>query len=377
MFDDSSDENESEYSFVHPYGDKRCNIKSHTILDRLATNLKDVQHFGHAVRIHIDHTIKQIIEEDYVSDSSNDGISKSKTINSMFDKATGCAENLRYVAGEIGDCGVALATNEENSYDDRKLRRRQKIPSPIKVPYEKKVSDARVHDGFLTDDFTDSDEYYSDEDSSSGSESSSSYSSSSDEDTKRHLSHAKLRRKKQQFLQRRALERAAAESDDSDEEESFDSNNRAPSQAKGRSYLTIHHSQEMRPKNDSGASKCSLAPSDSELEAETSTNTASDGIYPPNDTSACLRRLQWESKDAMIVVSGDQVRDFLTSSHIGPVITRLECSPFSEVFQLGDVIIRVNGMDVSTMEGEFVSEMLMKSEGKSIRVTYLRKAMLV
>jgi C-terminal processing protease CtpA/Prc len=79
----------------------------------------------------------------------------------------------------------------------------------------------------------------------------------------------------------------------------------------------------------------------------------------------------------MIVVSGDQVRDFLTSSHIGPVITRLECSPFSEVFQLGDVIIRVNGMDVSTMEGEFVSEMLMKSEGKSIRVTYLRKAMLV
>jgi C-terminal processing protease CtpA/Prc len=45
--------------------------------------------------------------------------------------------------------------------------------------------------------------------------------------------------------------------------------------------------------------------------------------------------------------------------------------------QLGDVIIRLNGEDVSTLEGEFVSELLMRFEGRSIRVTYLRKTMLV
>eukprot|EP00956_Cyclotella_meneghiniana_P037847 scaffold145394_cov40-Cyclotella_meneghiniana.AAC.1 len=45
MFDD---EEESEYSFVHPYGDKRVNIKRNGVLDRLSNNLKDVTHFGQA-----------------------------------------------------------------------------------------------------------------------------------------------------------------------------------------------------------------------------------------------------------------------------------------------------------------------------------------
>jgi S1-C subfamily serine protease len=108
------------------------------------------------------------------------------------------------------------------------------------------------------------------------------------------------------------------------------------------------------------------------------TSTDPDVVIDVTDSKPIhLKPLKWESKEAIIRVSNDQASDFLTSSHIGPVITKLNCSTLSEVLQLGDVIIRLNGEDVSSFEGEFVSELLTKLEGRNIRVTYLRKTMLV
>ena len=391
MYDGSGDEDESEYSFVHPYGEKRCHIRRTTMIDRIATNLKDVQHFGNAVRQHVDRKINQLIEEDYESDSSKEGISKSRTINFMFDKATGCAANLRSVAGEIGEvnpCGgvVAASGDDSQSEHDRRPRNnvKSKIPSPVKIVH-KKASKAVIHNGFLTDDITDSDaEFYSDEDSLSGSGSSwassdeSSYESSY-ESMRRATFKAELQRKKQQFIRRRALERAAAESD-SEDEESMDERVCHPMIDNNASQSFLHL-KESRPKYYKSASFSDSHPESFgsidavEVNTGTSNLNGSDDIGINN--SPTLKQLNWKSEDATVVI-GDLPLDFLTSSHIGPVMTKLTRSTLDEVLQLGDVIIRINGeLDCSTLDAQFVAEILVKCKGKSIRLTYLRKTMTV
>lgn len=387
IFDDSGDEEESEYSFVHPYGDKKCRVKHRSMLDCLAINLNDAKLFGHAVRLHAEHKVLKLLEEDYESDSSNERISKSKTINFMFDQATGCAATLHNVAGELSDinlCSGALATAGADSHDNEEHQRKNKIPSPIKVVREKKASQVESWSGVLKDDLTDtSDEFYSsDEDSISGSESSFSYSSdeSSYDSERRSYTNAKLRRMKKKFLQRRALERAAAESD-SDNDDSTDGDDGTMRHMKSNektayklrpSKSNILHAREMRPHRD--VESITVSPEIS----PGATSTDSDVVIDVSDSKPItLKQLQWESNVTTILVSNDQAPDFLTSSHIGPVITKLNCSALSEVLQLGDVIIRLNGEDVSSFEGEFVSELFTKLEGRRVRVTYLRKTMLV
>lgn len=388
MFDDSGDEEGSEYSFVHPYGDKKCHVKHRSMLDRLATNLNDAKLFGHAVRLHAEHKVLKLLEEDYESDSSNERISKSKTINFMFDQATGCAATLHNVAGELSEinlCAGALASSGADSYDSKEHQCKIKVQSPVKVVREKKASQVESWSGVLKDDLTDtSDEFYSsDEDSFSGSESRFSYSSdeSSYDSERRSYTNAKLRRMKKKFLQRRALERAAAEESDSDTDESTDGDDGNLQHTKSNektvrklkpSKSNILHSCEMRPHRD--VESITVSPEISPR----ATSTDPDVVIDVTDSKPIhLKPLKWESKEATIRVSNDQASDFLTSSHIGPVITKLNCSTLSEVLQLGDVIIRLNGEDVSSFEGEFVSELLTKLEGRNIRVTYLRKTMLV
>ena len=65
--------------------------------------------------------------------------------------------------------------------------------------------------------------------------------------------------------------------------------------------------------------------------------------------------------------------NFLESSHLGPKVvstqwTRTEASSL----QLGDVIIRLNGEDVSNLEADTVSQMMIRMDDCRI-VTYLRK----
>jgi peroxiredoxin len=394
MYDDSGDEDESEYSFVNPYGDKRCHVKSRTIFDRLATNLNDVKLFGNAVRLHAEHKVMKLIEEDYESDSSNERISKSKTVNFMFDKATGCATSIRTLAEDVGDVADMNLCNGNGAFatgasSSEQQQRQNKVPSPIKVIRKKKESEVERWEGVLKDDLTvTSDEYYSDEDSFSGSESSwsSQYSISSSESDRRSMSKAELRRKKNKFIQRRALERVAAGSD-SDDSSFYEYRGGADLHKKANTMLpqkNVLHKHEMRPQRGRTLLRgytLSTEPSSGSDEAEMSpatTSSNSDVIDVSKDAPIALKhQLHWESKEATFVVSNDQSPDFLTSSHIGPVITKLNTSPLSKVLQLGDVIIRLNGEDVSTLEAEVVSELLMKFEGRSIRVTYLRKTMLV
>ena len=369
MFDD---EEESEYSFVHPYGDKRVNIKRNGVLDRLSNNLKDVTHFGQAVRLHLDQEVKKritrAIEEDYESDSSNERISKSKTINYIIDKATVCAGNIRTVAGEINEinpCGDgALLAAGGDSYDDSKPQQRQKTTTVRK----KKASEAGTHDGIILGYLSDSDE-----ESFQGSESTWSYSSSSissssyssyESNPRSYTS--KLRPKKQQFIQRHGAEKSGNKS-------------RVTDKSFGDGIQQLH-TQEMRP---------SLLVSNPKHQSFVPERNATDGAAPEtspttvdsnvidvsNGLPITLNQLSWESKETTIVMGSDQARDFLTTSHIGPVLTKITSS--LENLQLGDVIVRFNGEDVSTLEGEILSDLLIRCKGKRIRITYLRKTMLV
>ncbi|KAL3801377.1 hypothetical protein HJC23_006987 [Cyclotella cryptica] len=425
MYDDSDDENESEYSFVHPYGTKRCDVKSRTILDSLESHIKDIQMFGHAVTLHANHKIQKFLEDDYESDDSNDRISKSKTLNSIVEKAAGCAANLRTVADEIGEsnpCGALALVPRGGGDSYSSEERRRKIP--IQVVRRKNSSEARAHSGFLTDDISvTSEEFYIDEyidedscerqseinynsscddsydedsydDSYDGSESetqSSDYASSCESQGSSNTRETK----RQYFLHRRALERAAARSErDGDQEESdFDNQDSALTKKKATKHV---HSQEMRPthggvangKVKSLAGKSLAVIVDSNAESETnsgminwsskdSTISTESILAVSNDRHSVSRQLSWESKEVTILVQRDQVNDILTSSHVGPVITKLTCPVLAEVFQLGDVVIRLNGEDVSTLEGQDVSELLMKMGGKNVRLTFLRKTMQV
>lgn len=379
MFDESGDEDESEYSFVHPYGDKRCHVKHRTMFDRLATNLNDIRMFGHAVRLHAEHKVMKLIEDDYESDSSNKHISKSKTINFMFDKAIGCTSTIRALAeeaGEINPCTGAFVTtggtDSEKGSEQQQLQ--SQVRSPIKVVRKKKASEVESWEDVLKDDLTvTSDEIYSDEDSFSGSESSWS-SESSYESERRPCTKAELRRKRNKFVQCRALEKAVAESD-SDEEEAFDD---SLGSCRRERAATLH-TREMRPQRGRSLTRSNTKPtvsSSEEVELSPATSSSSSDVIDVSK-DAFVKQMNWVSKEAAIVVSNDKAPDFLISSHIGPVVTNLNLSPLSGVMQLGDIIIRLNGEDVSSLEAHEVHDLFTKFEGRSIRVTYLRKSMLV
>lgn len=398
MYDDSEDENESEYSFVHPYGDKRCDVKSRTILDSLESHLKEIQMFGHSVTLHANHKIQKFLEEDYESDDSNDGISKSKTLNSIVAKATGCVANLRTVTDEIAEsipCGTLalVPRGGGDSYSSGECRRN----IPIQVVRRKNSSEARAHSGFLTDDISvTSDEFSSDEDSDDDEGSYDSYEDSydisydgSDSETRSARYVSSCESERHSYTRETKLR---PKQHDGEENEFYNH----VSMCTEKKATKDVHSQEMRPKREgdakgktntlAGKSFAVIVDSNAESETNSDTINCSSEDSPistqrflaiTNDRNFVLRQLSWESKEVTTTVPRDLADDFLTSSHIGPVITNLTCPVLAQVLQLGDVIIRLNGEDVSTLEGQIVSELLLKMGGKNIRLTFLRKTMQV
>jgi hypothetical protein len=392
-----SEDEETEYSFVHPYDDKRCHVRRRSVLERLANNLNDTLNYGHAVGLHASAQLQKLIEEDYESDSSNERITKSKTLNLLIDKSSVCAggcatnlTNLKVVADEIIESDPCGALVPNRNRDEAYHREERQLKVPIVV--HKKASEARVHGGFLRDDITvTSDELYSsDEDSYSSDGSESSYDTESSDESERrsYTREAKLRRK-QQFLRRRAMERAAADESDSDEEEREYNTNGS---LKYGDKFIYHHAQEVRPKlvesasdttplmvnkdDDTTASDCDKTDSSSQDSPAAGESAVSEAAVVDYKHSV-LRQLTWEARKATIVITKDQAHDFLATSHIGPILTKLTCPVLAKVLQMGDVIIRLNGEDVSTLDGQFVAELLKRMEGKSIQVTYLRKTMQV
>ena len=74
----------------------------------------------------------------------------------------------------------------------------------------------------------------------------------------------------------------------------------------------------------------------------------------------------------MNIPIGDSI--FLTSSHLGPSVSRV---PFEmgNALQMGDIILRLNGEDVSSAEVGVVGNALKSMSGKRVHVSFLRKRM--
>lgn len=279
-------------------------------------------------------------------------------------------------------------------------------------------------DGSLSEDISvTSEDAYSTDDSSVGSHSASTKQTSDFPYTEQ-ARLCKLQRRRNQFLRRRALEKAAAMDDEStvhfgrprlglgfplknnltipsQELRLKDSNlTKIDSPATLASSfnnmdLSEHESKDFDSTNaawspDKFVKDPFIASTDKvpDLVNNTSSNDVPDLVNTSNDDSFLLNTSEesqanvtkptpkWASfsttfpKLSAIPPEG---LNFLESSHLGPKVvstqwTRTEASSL----QLGDVIIRLNGEDVSNLEADTVSQMMIRMDDCRI-VTYLRK----
>lgn len=121
---------------------------------------------------------------------------------------------------------------------------------------------------------------------------------------------------------------------------------------------------------DREASKLTKQQNDDELYGESIPDILDSSS---NDDSAekKKKKYKWQSKVAHIdLPCGNTI--FLTSSHLGPSVSRF---PFDKggALQVGDIILRVNGEDVSSTEGSVVENVLKSMSGKRVHVSFLRK----
>lgn len=136
------------------------------------------------------------------------------------------------------------------------------------------------------------------------------------------------------------------------------------------SLLNITYDYDVSPKDDSLLLLVPVAP---EL-----VGTADK--LPLNDQTrkhSLLSQSTWHSMEKATWLppsSADYI--FLEASHLGPIVTQAPCKGMNEIVQLGDVIIRLNGIDVRSLEAKTVSEMISNMAENEIRVTFLRKNIL-
>lgn len=99
-------------------------------------------------------------------------------------------------------------------------------------------------------------------------------------------------------------------------------------------------------------------------------------VSSSNDDSAAKttsRNNKWQSKVALVDIPvGDSL--FLKSSHQGPSVSRVPLE-MGSALQMGDIILRVDGEDVSSLEGSVVENVLKSMRGKRVHVSFLRKRM--
>lgn len=200
---------------------------------------------------------------------------------------------------------------------------------------------------------------------------------------------AKWRRRKQQFLRRRAMERVAADTDE-------DATDDLPP-AYGRRLMTKDpiplqqlRSNVITPKASDlavdgkmnsdgfGSDGSKTVKTEGHGRSDVAGETHSDVAHSTNSGNNSIVReamkLKWQSMEKKIQLPPNPVYSFLTLSHLGPVVTRsVGVVGDGDLLQLGDVLIRLNGEDVSCLEGEIVSEIFKQLAGKCVRVSFLRK----
>eukprot|EP00578_Thalassiosira_sp_NH16_P007882 CAMPEP_0181122860 /NCGR_PEP_ID=MMETSP1071-20121207/25552_1 /TAXON_ID=35127 /ORGANISM="Thalassiosira sp., Strain NH16" /LENGTH=435 /DNA_ID=CAMNT_0023207885 /DNA_START=106 /DNA_END=1413 /DNA_ORIENTATION=+ len=423
-------DSDSDVSFVHQYGTKKCAIKSPTLLDNLSNNATDLQTFGQKIALRANHAIQTFVASDadgsdeYDSDCDSRQRARRarrKAMNLILDKASLCAANLQNVAHEVPEACMSanpclgLARDDDESSLDEPRRRSRK----------KKVSEARPHDGSLSEDVSITTDAYSTDVHS--------YISIESEETKSNftidsasvcsvdsasvpptvelapkLRLNKLRRRRSRFLRHRAIERAAGTDTEDEEEASFHYGGPKLQGLKKNSpafdlfnnsedllFNTTHHDarDDTVPELVNTTNDDSLlndtdeddSPRDASNKVTLNVNAYASRILPNRPNSKSPRNtlpssnLKWQAMERVIPLlspSPNPSYNYLETSHLGPAVIMAPCKSLDEVgLQVGDVIVRINGDDVSSLEAKAVIGMIIEMAGKSLRVSYLRKNM--
>ncbi|KAL7525370.1 hypothetical protein ACHAXR_000977, partial [Thalassiosira sp. AJA248-18] len=244
-------DSDSDISFA---GVKKSTVTRPTLslllLDKISSNATELQCYGQRLALQANYAIQTFVASDseesdgHGSDDSRRARRK-RAMRLLLDQAGRCAASLRTVADEVPEacmsanpCLALIRDGDEySSSDDERPRRRTRK--------KKKASEARPHDGSLSEDISVTSDAYSTAFSSIASDGSSSESSV---DSAKNARLAKLRRRRKQFLRRRAMEHAAGNETEDEEEESLHYG--GPSLGLKKKHWNVP-SQELRNINDS------------------------------------------------------------------------------------------------------------------------------
>ena len=92
-----------------------------------------------------------------------------------------------------------------------------------------------------------------------------------------------------------------------------------------------------------------------------------------NDDSEEQPKSKWQSKFAEVDMPIGDCSIFLTPSHLGSSISRVPLDV--SALQIGDIILRLNGEDVSGLTAERIEDIFSSMSGKQVNVSFLRKRM--
>ena len=327
-------------------------------MDKISSNATELQHYGQRLALRANHAIQTFVDveesDGYDSDDSRrKRLAGTKTLSLIMDQAGRCAATLQTVADEAGSLLFRDDDDESlSSYDERPKRRTRKTRK------KKRASEAKPQDGIM-----DSVSISSIESDGSGS-----WSSASSHDSAQDAHLAKLRRRRKLYLRRRAIELAAGAESVNEDASSIHVVGRLALDNEPWNYP----SQELR-KGSPGKSADDSA--GAVLTVPDLVNISTESLLDTTNEDG-LPKLNWQSQEKLIHLSASPVSYFLKSSHLGHEVIRTPCKSMAEAgLQLGDIIIRFNGEDVSNLDSNTVSEMM--AAGGSLRVAYLRKNMVL
>ena len=365
--------------------------KGISFLDEMSWNATGLHNLGHSVAVHANRTLQTLVagETDWEERSDSDDsqlrwrsrINFDRIMGRALDRADGYATALcnvvdsnGFICGEDDNYSYDSWSSVEDSPRPRRERRSRKKKS--KAKNKKPVSSAvpYAYDGNLSDSLsvTSCDHTYDGrnneeisplplptEDLSFSSKKVTAGGSSS---TKKMVKVAPctkastLRQRREEFMRRKDSKGDAGVVIQLGKRTEIKKPQYVPSQKLRAKYFGSAHHRLIQQNNDD----------DDELFGESIPDLEESSS---NDDSAEKPKSKWQSKSALVDIP---VADciFFTPSHLGPSVSRVP--PDVTDLQMGDIILRLNGEEVSH---ERISEMFKLASRKKVKVSFLRKRM--
>ncbi|KAL9182001.1 hypothetical protein ACHAXT_012344 [Thalassiosira profunda] len=367
-------DSDSEISFS---GGRKAGVMRLSFRDKIVNNAFELQELGLKLADRAIDTMFPSDAED--SDDGNDiadlsriGRARKRATKLILDEAGRCAASLQKVADDVpaayNPC-LGLCRGEDDFSSSAEKRR----PRRRKARRKKKVSEAKPHNGSLSDSISVSSDAYSTPSYDNGSE------SESTTESVKNARLSQLRRRRQQFLRRRALERAAgADTDDEDEASvrfggpGLGLEREIPSQELRKPVLRSAFVDSTKEPQ-----KAAAVPELVNTSNEESTLSTTNEEDSPKGLSRAEGAVEWQYIERVVPeLSSNLGISFLGNHHLGSVVVRAPNESLRDAgLQLGDVIIRLNQRDVSGMDAAVVSDAIEGMAGECASITFLRKMM--